>query len=79
VALASALPGRVEELSHSCGCRARPTPDGVPVELWRLVGRAGGRVTIALCSCDGAEEMARFSSTDTGLLDLVGERRCSED
>lgn len=47
--------------------------------VWRVVGRVGGQVTIALRSCDGAEEMARFSTTDVEVLELVGERRGSDD
>jgi hypothetical protein len=47
--------------------------------LWRVVSRAGSHVTIALQSCDGGEEMDRFSSTDAELLRFVGTRCCSED
>jgi len=46
---------------------------------WQVVGGAGGGVTIALKSCDGGEEMARFSSTDPDLLAFVGDRQSSDE
>lgn len=46
---------------------------------WQVVSRAETRVTIALCTCDRGEEMARFTSGDAKLLELIGDRRSSED
>lgn len=46
---------------------------------WQVVGRAGRGVTIALQTCDGSEEMARFSSTDPDLLAFVRDRQSSEE
>ena len=46
---------------------------------WRVVGRRAGTVTIALCRCDGGEEVDRFTSGVRSLLDQIGERETSED
>jgi hypothetical protein len=47
--------------------------------LWRVVDRRRGRVTIALCRCDGGEEVDRISSTDPILLRSVADRTSSEE
>jgi hypothetical protein len=47
--------------------------------LWRVVSRSAVRVDIALCSCDGGEEMDRLSSTDPAVLRFVGGRSDSEE
>ena len=46
---------------------------------WRVLSRAGGSVTLSLCSCDGGEEMSRLESDEASLLDYVGDRETSED
>jgi hypothetical protein len=35
--------------------------------VWRVVARDGDAVTIALCQCDGGEEVGRLTSTDPRL------------
>ena len=47
--------------------------------VWRVLSRAEGTVTLALCTCDGGEEMSRIVSDDPDLLAHVGDRRSSED
>lgn len=47
--------------------------------VWRIVGRRRGSVTVALCSCDGGEEVDRFSSGDQRLLDYLAERETSHE
>jgi hypothetical protein len=46
---------------------------------WQVISRKGGAVTVALMRCDGGEEMDRFTSTDPGLLDFIGDRSSSEE
>ena len=46
---------------------------------WQVVSRADDRIAIALLTCDGGEEMERFTSTDPRLIAWVGDRRSSED
>jgi hypothetical protein len=41
--------------------------------LWQLVQRRAGAVTIALCTCDGGEEVDRFTSRDPLLLAYISE------
>jgi hypothetical protein len=45
---------------------------------WRVRGGTGS-LTVALCRCDGGEEVDRFASTDPALLRYVGVRRSSEE
>lgn len=45
---------------------------------WRVVGRGAGRLTIGLFTCDGGEEMGRFTSSDDALLAYVGDRDSDE-
>jgi hypothetical protein len=45
---------------------------------WRLISRAGGRLVISLCRCDGGEEAAQLASSDPDLLSYVGDRVGSE-
>jgi len=47
--------------------------------LWSVVSRAPGRLTIALMTCDGGEEVDRFTSTDSALMAFVGDRSSSVD
>ncbi|WDZ89491.1 hypothetical protein [Nocardiopsis sp. HUAS JQ3] len=42
--------------------------------VWRVVGRTASEVTVALCRCDGGEEVERLTSGDPGLLAFVDER-----
>ncbi len=46
---------------------------------WRVVGRAGGGITVALLTCDGGEEMGRLASYDAAFLAYVGGRAASDD
>jgi len=45
---------------------------------WQVLVRRPDRVTIALCRCDGGEEVERFSSEEPDLLRHVGDRETSE-
>jgi hypothetical protein len=47
--------------------------------VWRVVARHGDAVTIALCQCDGGEEVGRVTSTDPGLSRFLRDRSSSED
>ena len=47
--------------------------------LWRVVGRSQGGVTVALCRCDGGEEVERLTSDDADLLTYLAGRTSSED
>jgi hypothetical protein len=47
--------------------------------LWRVVERAGGTLTVALCQCDGGAEVSRLTSADPRLADYVGDRSASDD
>ena len=42
--------------------------------VWRVVARTPSRVTVALCRCDGGEEVDRLVSDDPDLLAFVGAR-----
>jgi hypothetical protein len=46
---------------------------------WRVAAHDGSQVVIALCRCDGGEEVDRLTSADADLLAFVGDRRSSED
>ncbi|BDZ45811.1 hypothetical protein [Naasia aerilata] len=46
---------------------------------WQVLARAAGAVTVALCRCDGGEEVERFASSEPALLQLLGGRASSED
>ncbi|WP_422748735.1 hypothetical protein ACN27E_10220 [Mycobacterium sp. WMMD1722] len=41
---------------------------------WRVVSRGAGRVTVALMTCDGGEEVDRFDSNDPRVLTYIGAR-----
>jgi hypothetical protein len=47
--------------------------------LWRVVGQGPGGVTVALCRCDGGEEVERLTSDDAALLTYLAGRTSSED
>lgn len=44
---------------------------------WRVLSRTPTRVTIALLTCDGGEEVHRLSSEEPDLLAYVGTRSSS--
>jgi hypothetical protein len=46
--------------------------------VWRVASRTGAGVTVALCRCDGGEEVSRFSSDDPELIAFLGDRLSSE-
>lgn len=41
---------------------------------WRVVARTATTVTVALCRCDGGEEVDRFTSADPALLTFLDGR-----
>ncbi len=41
---------------------------------WRVRSRAGGRLVLALLTCDGGEEVQRLESSDPAVLAWVGDR-----
>ena len=43
------------------------------------MARRADTVTIALCRCDGGEEVDRFFTADPAVIGHVGERETSED
>ncbi len=45
---------------------------------WRVLARRPDSVTVALCRCDGGEEVERLDSDDPRLLDYVAGRESSE-
>ena len=47
--------------------------------LWEVLARGPHRVTIALCRCDGGEEVDRFTSGDEQLLLHVADRSRSDE
>jgi len=47
--------------------------------VWRVVARDGNAVTIALCQCDGGEEVGRLTSTDPRLDGFLAGRTRSDD
>lgn len=46
---------------------------------WQVLMRDGDRVTIALCRCDGGEEVERLTSDDPALLAYLDGRSTSEE
>jgi hypothetical protein len=46
--------------------------------VWRVLTRTASRVTIALCTCDGGEEVGRLSSDDPRLIDFLAGRTSNE-
>ena len=47
--------------------------------VWRVVARTGAGVTVALCRCDGGEEVERFTSGAPELIAYLRGRFSSED
>lgn len=46
---------------------------------WRVLHRTPTSITISLRRCDGGEEVDRLTSSDSDLLEWVGDRVSSED
>jgi len=46
--------------------------------VWRVASRQAARVTVALCRCDGGEEVGRFSSDAPELIAFLDGRLSSE-
>jgi hypothetical protein len=47
--------------------------------VWRVVGQGRAGVTVALCRCDGGEEVERLTSHDPTLLAYLDGRSSSEE
>lgn len=47
--------------------------------VWRVVARRGDAVTVALCQCDGGEEVSRLTSSEPGLIAYLAGRSTSEE
>ncbi|MEV0668165.1 hypothetical protein ACIBI3_08450 [Actinomadura luteofluorescens] len=47
--------------------------------VWRVLAQGPSGVTVALCQCDGGQEVERFTSTDPGLLAFLAGRSSSEE
>ena len=47
--------------------------------LWQVVARSSASVTVALCRCDGGEEVERLTSSDPAVLAFLAGRDSSED
>jgi hypothetical protein len=41
---------------------------------WRVAAVGNGSLTLSLVTCDGGEEMGVLTSTESSVLDHVGER-----
>ncbi len=46
---------------------------------WQVLSRTGQQVTVALCRCDGGEEVERLTSDDPALRAYLGDRWSSEE
>jgi hypothetical protein len=47
--------------------------------IWRVLARRPSQVTVALCQCDGGQEIERFTSGDPRLLAFLTGRSSNED
>jgi hypothetical protein len=47
--------------------------------VWRVVAEDGGAVTVALCQCDGGEEVGRVTSADPTLVRYLAGRSRSDE
>lgn len=47
--------------------------------LWRIIGRAGGELTVGLFRCDGGEQVDAVRSDGAELSVFVGDRQTSLD
>jgi hypothetical protein len=45
--------------------------------VWEVLSQREHSVTVALLSCDGGEEVDRFTSDDPALLKFIGDRLSS--
>lgn len=45
---------------------------------WQVIARTADGVTLALCRCDGGEEVDRWTTDDPDVLALVGDRTSSD-
>jgi hypothetical protein len=46
--------------------------------VWRVLARTPAEITIALCTCDGGEEVGRLCSGDPRLAAFLAGRTTSE-
>ncbi|HEY5786515.1 MAG TPA: hypothetical protein VIT65_17235 [Microlunatus sp.] len=46
---------------------------------WRVTARRADTVTVALCRCDGGEEVDRLCTSDPAAIGHLGDRETSED
>lgn len=46
---------------------------------WLVRRRRPDSLSVALCRCDGGEEVDRFTTTEPAVLTHVGDRESSED
>ncbi|WP_370618768.1 hypothetical protein [Mumia sp. Pv 4-285] len=46
---------------------------------WQVVARTSARATVALCRCDGGEEVERLSSEEPTVLAMLAQRSSNED
>ena len=47
--------------------------------VWRVLRRTATGATVALLTCDGGEEVGRFTSNDPRLVTFLGDRSSSDD
>ncbi len=47
--------------------------------VWRVVARTDDAVTVALCRCDGGEEVDRLTSGNPELFDYLAGRSASDE
>ena len=47
--------------------------------VWRVVAEDGDAVTVALCQCDGGEEVGRVTSADPALVRYLAGRSRSDE
>jgi hypothetical protein len=74
--------------THGQGGGGMSGVEGSPVEalrrweamgaVWRVTSRTTSQLTISLLRCDGGEEVETFVSSDSDLLEFVGDRSASD-
>ena len=47
--------------------------------VWRVLSRTADGATVALCRCDGGEEVERLRITEPDALDHLGSRTASDE
>jgi hypothetical protein len=47
--------------------------------VWRVVARSRSQATVALCRCDGGEEVERLTTAHPGTLRFLAGRDSSDD